>query len=74
MKCNSGFYSFLHYFVCDFKLFVKEAIFLSSLLAGVFSINRKYALPTITASAPSDMYFFTSFGVDTPKPFYINNR
>ena len=34
----------------------------------VFSINFKYALPTITASAPALMYLFTSSGVDTPNP------
>ena len=27
-----------------------------------------FALPTITASAPIDTYFFTSFSVDIPNP------
>ncbi len=43
-------------------------IFDSSLFCGVFSINFKYALPTITASAPALMYFFTSLGFEIPKP------
>jgi hypothetical protein len=47
---------------------VKVVIFCSILFCGVFSIIFKKALPTITASAPAEMYFLTSAGVDTPNP------
>jgi len=31
------------------------------------------ALPTITASTPTETYFFTSAGVETPKPIPIGS-
>jgi len=51
-----------------FSDLVNVAILFSIRPCGVFSINFKKALPTITASAPTETYFFTSDGVETPKP------
>jgi len=54
-----------------FKLFVNDAIFDSIFLAGVCSIIRKNALPTIMASTPYDKSFLASLGVLTQKPIPI---
>ena len=56
-----------------FSFFVYSVILFRNFDGGVFSIILRLALPTITASTPSETYFFTSAGVDTPNPIPIGN-
>ena len=56
-----------------FSFFVYSVILFCNFDDGVVSIILRLALPTITASTPTDTYFFTLFGVDTPKPIPIGS-
>ena len=55
-------------FVGAFIFFVKDATLDSNWFTGVFSINLKNALPTITASISVETNLLTSSGVVIPKP------
>jgi len=60
--------SFSYKRVLLFSFFVYSVILFCSFDEGVFSIIYRLALPTITASTPTETYLFTSLGVDTPNP------